>query len=77
MLRPAKGICGVALGLGHCHSSGQETPHASSQLRPSGQEPRSRWQGRGHWGVTMWATLFGVTFVISFLSLFAAIVMDF
>ena len=76
MLRPAIEICGVRLSIGHCHSLGQETPHASSQLRPSGQEPRPGGRG-GLLGVLMWTTLFGIAFVISFLSLFAAIVMDF
>ena len=31
----------------------------------------------GHWGALMWATLFGIAFVISFSLFFAAIAMDF
>ena len=52
------------------------TPHASSQLDPvaNGRVLVARARPRGP---LMWTTLFGIAFVISFLSLFAAIAMDF
>ena len=54
---------------------GSGTPHAP-QLDPVAKG-RVLVAGARPPGVLMWMTLFGIAFVISFLSLFAAIVMDF
>ena len=72
ILRPARKICGVGLGLSHRHSSRsgrlQRDPVVKSRVSVAGARPR---------GVLMWTTLFGIAFVISFSALFAAIAMDF
>ena len=75
MLRPAREFCSVRLSC-YCHSSGQERHTLSSQLDPvaNGRVLVARARPRGP---LMWTTLFGIAFVISFLSLFAAIAMDF